>query len=1675
MIWWFLISINFLFFLIKSFFTPKGTIYLNDLNNTPNNVETEKYILGENYNLTSLKLKVDFGSLDTGTKIIEHSRGIINIKSIQQYDYDSYMLTPCDSDIWWIYSFSDFIHIEKIGLVSLEHYASNFKVIEILGSDTYPATKWKKLGKISTNFTKSFELFNIYDHCKNYDEDNCWVKYLKFIVLSHHNIEKNYYCTLTHLQIFASSGVDMLSDKIYSDDNINQIESDPEKSDEQKKIKIQEQDNVENLEVLYEDKVLKHIKKQIHSKEEDSKEGNSKELTSKDNYYKNSINPDNFHNDKPLHNNIHNSDIRHKNSKHNAHYTNYAHYLSIEKDLFDTNLLEKELTQSKLIDTDLIKKELMDTELIEDELLNYEFIEKDIKINSFNEENIFDNITQQMQREYGENKQYIKEDTPIISNKGIKYNDKIISQGDNTKNIQRNANKYIMHPKYYNKLLKDIQNVIILKNGKNEKGLEWTNLLGINPKYSTDLKTEPFNNINIEAMKIAYHISNKIYTICNAFKNYNIAKIFKMSLITSYKHVIINFVQNNGNITFFMNREKYNYDDYTKEENAKKYFPYKNYFNGKRFVSPFSHALEKVLIILYNSYFIPNEKWNAHIKNKRIDIKKNNKKKLIWKKKKCTALNTLEYYQNFITVKHKHIILIKSEKIKLLNLLFFPKIICNNDFICLYTNRQIYERLINNYNDSITNLIRIYRMYDDVNKQKHAERTNYETFRCEQNEGSKFVLNLFLPKKLTKKKNILHNIINNISKYNTNINNNKRNTLFKYILSRVKKEQNNIQKQNNFYISILNDTLLILYIIYRSNKYYIYTLNFLKNCIDFIFKWNKYKKSNILMLTINNKSLTNKYYRIILMNILNEYNILKKKNKILANNSQIGVNPNEDYNGCTMFYEIARNVFNYDIDNNTKLETFFNANKNTNVCLYGDKLCHIPLTNNQNNNYTTEFVTHLKDLTFFEILFQRIIAKNIIIRYGATLFGSNKYLIKTLNTCFINIWNNYLLNIQKKNKENENFKFDINKIKTLRKHLEEDYCNFQQLSYITKKWGKNKTRQRIIKNNKINNINSILSFFYRISSRNTILHQFHKTNLFKNKHKNLGYGYTIKQNAIFHMFLSLINIRIKSSNMMNHYKNEIKKQRKNEKNKYINYDINNCIFTIMKQYESAIKTNEYLNNQNVGIHKYQSRNDHQNNINICLSVNEAGDIIQSVKCGKNYQDKNIVSREIKKDKIESNIVNINYNNTIDKKKNDNSMKILHEIKKTEESNSKLINEVYDIITEYDDRISNNYSVKLKTGKNVSLIVKKQDKIRRDIKNNHPIKKKIQREKILSYPDDLDKIIDDNINYDNYHDCLREEKIEEKSRNTRGHALLTLVDKVKMIENKNNHAITKLRDVIRITNNKTKIIYHMLSNFKVMQNTISLLLKYIMINEKNMKDLNKNKNQIHNILKIFKNVCLTQFNNPNSTFDSLKHICDQFKDILYDEFEKKYFFQNSNNKYTMCHNTENIIPHDKNSIHTKNSSFNLKEKSNYIFNFLYYENHCHNDTFKTPLIYYNSSVEKIQNVYFKIFDFFSKFNFWRYLIFKFKYFKNKIYNYFINTNKNVERSNNNHQNHHSNNTNQENSKNYYFSDFSDTNIYVLLISMFLFVFIVNNFLCFILYKNLSNKLNAYHQKCACHTK
>lgn len=494
----------------------------------------------------------------------------------------------------------------------------------------------------------------------------------------------------------------------------------------------------------------------------------------------------------------------------------------------------------------------------------------------------------------------------------------------------------------------------------------------------------------------------------------------------------------------------------------------------------------------------------------------------------------------------------------------------------------------------------------------------------------------------------------------------------------------------------------------------------------------------------------------------------------------------------------------------------------------------------------------------------------------------------------------------------------------------------------------------------------------------------------------------------------------------------------------------------------------------------------------------------------NYYIDKFEKKDSKYDKCMKNKIKENIIYDEDKDSHDSSsIKILNEIKKNEESNNKLIHDVYDIISEYDDNVSNKYRDDDKnvennhkntykrnkqTSKNISVITGKKER-NENIKVNQKRKEQIKKTKKINFIEEFDnKIIDENLNFPNEENCIREEKIEEKSKNTRGHALLTLVDKIKTIETKNNYLLTKLRDIIKITNNKTKIIYHMLSNFKILQNTISLLLKYIMINEKHMKDLNMNKKNSDTFYKILKEICLEQINDKSKNMDSLKYLCKYLQNFLYDEFERKYLFEKIRpGNYPMCDDDQNILLHNKNGYHQKNTDFIIKEKKKSLFNFLYYENYCHNDIFKTPLIYYNSQVDRLQTVYLNIFNFIVNLKVVKFLIYKFKYWKNIFKRYIINglsyninphTFMNYSPKDNHTTNNNMNNTNNvmnninNNNSNYHYENWYQiftNNFYVIFFYILFIIFIVNNFLCFMFYKHLSNKLNAYVKTCTCHNK
>ncbi|KJP87698.1 hypothetical protein AK88_02593 [Plasmodium fragile] len=1655
MIWWFLISINFLFFLIKSFFTPKDTTYMNDINKHQDSASTEKYILGENYNLTSLNLKIDFGSLDTGTKIIEYSKGIINIRSIQQYDYDSYMLTPCNSDIWWIYSFSDIIHIEKIGLVSLEHYASNFKVIEILGSDVYPTKKWKKLGKIATNFTKSFELFNIYDYCKNYDEDNCWVKYMKFVVLSHHNLENNYYCTLTHLQIFASSGVDMLSDKIYSDDNITQLEKDfHDNYKHEKNENIRDHEVIENLEVLLEDKERMHGGRGTAPGPSDRRYGQRHIDKKRD--------QDALHST-----DIHTTGtITSEQSPPTPSYFTPFEGSFLDPETVKEELIDTDLMDSKVMDTELIKKELMDMELIEKELMNSQLVERDSKSGNMNEPSL-DNLTEQI---------------------GNVDDDKRDHERNTIKEVEENSNQH----KEEEKDKFSVSSTVATKN----------NVLG----------QEGYNkNVSPHALVILNKTVKKKYAVLQNFNKLRISKLLKNYRFVNYKNVVNKYIPYIAHLMRY--KDQLNYDHYNVKDaiqmdrflnpvddvllggsTVEKHVP-----TRQRFLYPFRVLQRGVFPKLYSRVNIPrhvplHSGTSPHTVDKStIPASPNGAPTRKPAKVHCYNYGAIKSVQNSI---------LQNRRIYSLLTVWKPRLLCNFDMVCLKKHAGDINKLLTFRSNLIKSTLRKYlffisgkrlprlrkRKYKILKKKKRKIRKNRGLFR-----------KLFLLKQFNK--------IGHIKKLHASYS-----PRFcfptcdasRYLPHKMGEDDprmtyiwEKMQQQNRIKdLQIMSplkeqpqDGLIMMYLFHELRKgHETHNLESINWCFDFMMKWKNIFNSVLLMSFMSYASLASLCYRDRCVDIIKNGLLLKKKNKSTFEKELHGLlfAHSDTSRTCKRHDPVERTDLSYYAcrEEDEEEEDADNADYYLDGEYYADWELPRPREPLHSKDLSINHQIRAETpptINTFTLYLHMLRCKNVHSRYHTMALMRNPRDMKLMSKCVADIWSSL---------SSSRIGEDITKNKKYVRSVISDHTANCTINYFfSEKLPTSKSKLVYAISTRMGNA-TLMYLSRRVKNRANLLHAPQKVlSVHGNEEETLPYEKKAQCEAITELLVDLITGRISV------WKNSLgwKKNGLAENDQSAKAASGNLLEESKRTYHE--------------LHIQRSQRGHFDQANMCLTLSEIENMIYSDIYLKQYVDEAGIHKEMhKKDKMK-NIINVKYK----QKNNDKSIKILNEIKETQESNSKLVNEVYDIISEYDDNNESKiYSVKLKSGKQIPLIINKPEHKMQDKIINTKTKRKYIQENKLQYLNEFDHVLNDNIQYDLYEqNCIREEKIEEKAKNTRGHALLTLVDKVKTIENKNNYVISKLKDVIKITNNKTKIIYHMLSNVKILQNTISLLLKYIMINEKNMKTLHKNRNKTESFFKILKDICILQINDKKH-FDSLQYICKYLQDLLYDEIEKIYLFEKSTRggaggvgtgvgggrrtanaanggntspsmggKFPLCgEEEENMLLHNKNAFHDKNPNFIFKEKKRNIFNFLYYENHCHNDIFKTPLIYYNSSVDSLQTFYFKVYNFFrNNLTIFQYILYKFRHYRRIIISYIT-------------RGHAGDATAQCNGAQLngtphtgvpfggsqfggaYGPPHNTRNLYVFLLGFLLIIFVISNFFCFLLYKHLSNKLNTFVQGCTC---
>ncbi|KAG2253902.1 hypothetical protein Bca52824_084038 [Brassica carinata] len=113
--------------------------------------------------------------------------------------------------------------VNTIKIANFEHYSSNLKDFEILGTLVYPTDAWVHLGNFTALNMKNEQNFTL--------GDPQWVRYLKLSFLSHYGSE--FYCTLSLLEVYGVDAVERMLEDLISIQDKNIVR--PQEEQKEKK------------------------------------------------------------------------------------------------------------------------------------------------------------------------------------------------------------------------------------------------------------------------------------------------------------------------------------------------------------------------------------------------------------------------------------------------------------------------------------------------------------------------------------------------------------------------------------------------------------------------------------------------------------------------------------------------------------------------------------------------------------------------------------------------------------------------------------------------------------------------------------------------------------------------------------------------------------------------------------------------------------------------------------------------------------------------------------------------------------------------------------------------------------------------------------------------------------------------------------------------------------------------------------------------------------------------------------------------------------------------------------------------------------------------------------------------------------------------------------------------
>lgn len=152
----------------------------------------------------------NYASASKGAKVLAFNKEAKGASNVLGKDKDKYLRNPCSAEEKFVViELSEETLVDTIEIANFEHYSSNLKDFELLGSLVYPTDSWVRLGNFTAANVKHSQRFTL--------QEPQWVRYLKLNLLSHYGSE--FYCTLSIVEVYGVDAVERMLEDLISVEN----------------------------------------------------------------------------------------------------------------------------------------------------------------------------------------------------------------------------------------------------------------------------------------------------------------------------------------------------------------------------------------------------------------------------------------------------------------------------------------------------------------------------------------------------------------------------------------------------------------------------------------------------------------------------------------------------------------------------------------------------------------------------------------------------------------------------------------------------------------------------------------------------------------------------------------------------------------------------------------------------------------------------------------------------------------------------------------------------------------------------------------------------------------------------------------------------------------------------------------------------------------------------------------------------------------------------------------------------------------------------------------------------------------------------------------------------------------------------------------------------------------